>query len=594
MRKEILFSILISALLLAGVYFVSSGSFIIEGSQRQTYYNVTDMAGNKDSNPEAGPTWWNRLTNYTGNNSLVLTNNRIALYFNFTINNTNTSVTSGNFSGNISNITITINRTTFPNLFELGIGSGNFSNTSGAVFQNNVINVRTIVFFNYTGGLDEMRDDWRRGIFTVNISVNGTGNTNTETLGSISINASNASNGGSAVVSFSIGVDSRKPRITNINVSVGSIVMRVDNVTRQVYVPNSSNITIQATITDANLWNDVRYNLSNINITVLWNATGGLIQNQSSGTTINLTNMTNITSCTFAQGANGCVFQAVLSKHIPGFYEGANISFIIRASDYFHHTANSTTALDGFSAFNITIDNTAQDCEVTVPDGRFIVYRQHTVSCTGDVNETRLYEAESDVEICKDYNSCTGIYEPQSSGVRTLRCETKDNAGNSKACEKEVSVASRATIYSGEAAGPAAEVAPTALDISTELADVGLSTGQSTTFRYGTIDHIITIDSITTDSVTLTVDTISATIGSTQSKEFDLNADGTNDVKITLNRVLLNKADITLEKLAGASVEAPPEEVITEESSLTWLWIVLILIVVAIIVYLVISARKNR
>ena len=150
-------------------------------------------------------------------------------------------------------------------------------------------------------------------------------------------------------------------------------------------------------------------------------------------------------------------------------------------------------------------------------------------------------------------------------------------------------------MYAGESAGGVEVPTPTALDISKEAGTTGLSSGQSTTFKYETVDHTIKIDSITSDSVTVTVDgTISASIPSGGSKELDLTGDGTNDVKITLNRVLLNKADISIEKLAGATVE-PQKEIVQEKTTSTaWLWWVLIAIVLAVIIYLVVSAKKKK
>lgn len=91
--------------------------------------------------------------------------------------------------------------------------------------------------------------------------------------------------------------------------------------------------------------------------------------------------------------------------------------------------------------------NVRPSCEITIPDERFIIYREFTVSCSGYANETRLFEADSGIEICKDYRSCTGMYVPQESGTKIIRCETFDNFGNLGVCEKEINIYSRESIY---------------------------------------------------------------------------------------------------------------------------------------------------
>ncbi|MBU0929967.1 MAG: hypothetical protein KJ623_02755 [Nanoarchaeota archaeon] len=591
MKKEILNSIIITVLLISCVYFVVGG--LVEGiAFGSTNYNVTDSEGN--TTYSTGMNFWNYHTNYTGNNGtnlIAVSGNSRSLQFNFTLNNSGAEA----FNGNITNVTIAFLGGDY---LQINFISGNMTNHT-CIWQMNANDIRTITFYNSTCGLSNGTTDggpgkFTYGFFMVNVSLNGSqyNTNNLESLAvTIQINVTNLSRVYNDTQTFTIGTDNTAPRITAINISDGSVTQRVNSGTNRVYLTNSSNLTIQVTITDANIWwnntaiSDSRGGRGNIS--VWWNATGAATIGMGS----NQTNMTNITSCTFAEGVNGCVFQATLPKSLGSFSsEGGNLSFIIVASDYFEHTSNDTNSQKGY---NITFDNTAADCEITIPEGRFIIYRQHTVSCTGDINETRLYEGESDIEICKDYNSCTGTYSPQTSGTRTLRCETKDNAGNSKSCEKEVSVASRATVYDGEEAAPTA--APKALDISTQAQSTGLSTGQSTTFKYETIDHTIKIDSITSDSVTITVDDkISATIPSGQSKELDLTGDGTNDVKITLNRVLLNKADITVEKLAGATIEPQKEVTQEQKSSLAWLWWVLIAIIVIVIAYLVVSAKKKK
>ena len=608
MRKEILNSIIITILLITSVYFVKSG--LVEGNRKfNTYYNVTDAAGLTE---RTSSHWWNPYTNYTGNNTQMPNiRNYSLLFFNFTINNS----ANVNFNGNITNITIT-----FPTMFQLAKGSGNMSGTGcgGVGFSNSfnmtLLNTTQIsLLANSTfGGLSNGTSGHINNntcVIQLNVTTNGTGNTNTDIMGYININvtAQNLTGpimnnvSGPATISsiyLLVGVDSAAPDISNVQVTDGIVTQTLGIGTQAITLSNSSNITIYATIKDANLWSNLtvdrytRPNSGRSNITLWWNTSGsGAVRRGNINA--NSTNMTNLTSCTWAEAATGCVFYATLPRLGAQQQEGGNLSFIITASDFFEHYSNASAA-GGIVGYNITFDNTAIDCEISIPDERFIAYRHYSLSCSGDANFTRLYESNSGVEICNTPNACSGDYSPQQSGILTLECETSDAASNKKTCTRDITVYSRESIYASEGAGTTVPT-PTALDISKEAGTTGLSSGQSTTFKYETVDHTIKIDSITSDSVTVTVDgTVSASIGSGQSKELDLTGDGTNDVKITLNRVLLNKADISIEKLAGATVE-PQKEVVQEKTtSMAWLWWVLIVIVLAVIIYLVISAKKKK
>ncbi len=598
MRKEILYSVLITVLLLTGVYFVVSSGIKEGNGLTDTFYNVSS-SGNINLT-------WNKYTNYTyGNGSAGgLIPDTHSLYFNFTIRNNDTV-----FSGNISNITIN-----FSSMFQVDLNSwkGNITPCLGGTpsfEQNASTDLYSLVFYNKTnttagltnGSGDSGNVAYSNCTFQLNASINGTGikgvNGSSEITGPIVITVRNGS-GSSDTLTFTVGIDSQAPRITNINVTVGSVTQLVGANTPKIIIQNTSNITIMATITDANIWRNNTANKNtggnkDGNFTIWWNASGsGPVKIGNANT--NSTNMTNLSSCTWAEGANGCTFYAVLPQLGNQQIEFGNMSFVITASDYFEHASNASL-VGGVVGYNITFDNSASDCEITLPSEMYIIYREIPVTCSGDSNATRLYESDSGVEVCNGIGGCEGTYIPQESGTRTLECVTTDAAGNSKLCSTTLSINSRASIYAGEAAAPSGTTpTPSALDVSKEAGTTGLTAGESTTFKYGTIDHTIKIDSLTSDSVTLTVDTISATIGSGESKEFDLNADGTNDVKVTLNKILLNKADISVEKLAGASTEAPTPVTQAQGTSLTWLWIVLILIVVAIIVYLLVSARKNK
>ena len=185
--------------------------------------------------------------------------------------------------------------------------------------------------------------------------------------------------------------------------------------------------------------------------------------------------------------------------------------------------------------------------------------------------------------------SCTGDYTATPLGEPDILCTISDKAGNlvsSDLITIRISSSGGSTGSSGGGGSSSSSIVQEVLDISTEPQTAGIYSKQSTTFRYDSIDHIVTVESLTADSAILNIDNkITETLKVGDSKEFDLTSDNKNDIKITLNKILLNKADITIEKLAGATAEQQ-KETVTKKSSLWWLWMVLVVVIIGISVYI--------
>jgi len=221
-----------------------------------------------------------------------------------------------------------------------------------------------------------------------------------------------------------------------------------------------------------------------------------------------------------------------------------------------------------------------------------------TISCSGsdDLNETSLELLIGGTNVCTNAPSglqksasCSYDYKASSLGNIEILCTYSDKATNLVTQTNIFTV--RTSTSTGPSSGPSGGPTKT-LDITQEKQTIQLPPKQYVNFRYDQLDHTITILSITSDSATISIDNkITDTIQIKQSKEFDLNNDGINDIKITLNKILLNKADITVEKLEGATQEVQ-QVTTTKKTSLLWLWSVLIIVII-VGLYLFLNKRKH-
>ncbi len=182
-------------------------------------------------------------------------------------------------------------------------------------------------------------------------------------------------------------------------------------------------------------------------------------------------------------------------------------------------------------------------------------------------------------------------------GSYTIKCEAEDKAGHKSSISSTFSVY-YSHVTEGAGVGPSA------------AADIDLSTLEETTIteKQGVISTF-TLDGITVHTLkikavdeiagTVTIiiesDPIEITLKIMETKEVDVDADGTNDISVTLNKIVNGAADITTKRLAPLPAkevpteEVPPTEKPTEEitptseaPSKTWLWILIIVIVIVI------------
>ena len=203
-------------------------------------------------------------------------------------------------------------------------------------------------------------------------------------------------------------------------------------------------------------------------------------------------------------------------------------------------------------------------------------------------------------------------------GTYTVRCRVTDNVGNYKEVDTTsvndftVSVSSAGGGAAGAGAGGAGAAVSFDVDFTTSpQATFKASQGRVKSFSFdGVTKHTITFNEVASDSVTLVIasDPITVILNSGQSKSIDVNADGTNDMKVQLNGVENDVADVTVTKLeeGAAKVKAEEEQArgaaeAGEEGrevtpvagrSLAWLWWTLIVIVAIVAIGYYVNKRK--
>lgn len=106
----------------------------------------------------------------------------------------------------------------------------------------------------------------------------------------------------------------------------------------------------------------------------------------------------------------------------------------------------------------------------------------------------------------------------------------------------------------------------------TEISEgtLSIAEGSTRTFSFdGATEHTLEVTEITEDSATITVTSvpITRTLRVGGSEEFDINEDGINDLKVTLNAITEGIADLTVAKLEEGAKIVAEEEIATAEAA---------------------------
>lgn len=94
---------------------------------------------------------------------------------------------------------------------------------------------------------------------------------------------------------------------------------------------------------------------------------------------------------------------------------------------------------------------------------------------------------------------------------------------------------------------------------------------------------IISVDEVA-GNVTLTIESKYIILNVNESKEVDVDSDGTNDLNMTLNKIIDGMADITIKKTVAVPIEKPKEITPTEKGESLGQYFVMIGIILALII----------
>lgn len=318
-------------------------------------------------------------------------------------------------------------------------------------------------------------------------------------------------------------------------------------------------------------------------------------------------------------------------------------SYADNASFEFYITVNNTddnyTAVAGPYRFEID-DAAPAEPTMTAPADRTINPRGSiTYSCESSDAEagtikikwklskpdsTTVTKVFDDVTTNKQSVTFTGD-DTSAVGTYTVYCTSLDAVGkeitHTSTTGENFQVLSSAVTYAGGGeeggeAGPSFDVDFSASDSAT----LRVPEGTIKTFTFdGKTEHSITFKEVTETTATLEIAstpiTLTLVIGET--KNVDINADGTNDLAVKLNSISNGKADVTISKLKEgadkvvqqetgtqqppaqeqppAGQEGVPQEQVEEQGGSTaWIWITLIVVVAVVIVgYLLLKKKKQ-
>jgi hypothetical protein len=194
-------------------------------------------------------------------------------------------------------------------------------------------------------------------------------------------------------------------------------------------------------------------------------------------------------------------------------------------------------------------------------------------------------------------------------GIFQINCSASDSSGNinSSLAEFEIVPKVRADTFNEDKATekPKGEilVAPgttSEIALKTEGEARLMAEGSSLTFRFKNEQHTLKVIDVTKNDVEVEISSehIKFRLKKGESKEVDLDNDGSNDVEVTLNMILSKKADIIVSVLSQPIKEEKeevnlPSKRIVQRTNISWTPILIVLIVI-IVLFLMIYYFKHR
>ncbi len=536
-------------------------------------------------------------------NSSVWTKGGEIETINFTINYT------GNASITGANITVPTNGYNI-----------RFWNTSINATSNGVENFTWWTFYNRTSNILSMENRTNPQNSTLlvnrslNIWLNVTAENGTEGVFVWTLNISdNSSASATETVTFRTYVDGMPPRLYGINITDGTntLIASNGNLNNTKYLLPEVNLTVYAVLNDSTF--DV-----NSSVMLIYNTTGPATKATGKVIMMNITN-----------GVRGTPY--LLSAILPaGTANDTNFtSFLFVANDTFNQVYTTS------GLFNFTIDGTNPSITVTAPATTTIdTSASITYSCSAtDASPlTYLWTLTKPNSQTKTVTTTSVTFtgaDTQGAGTYSLTCKVTDEVGHEVTSAIKQFTAHLTSTTSGGTSGGSSGGdsggAEAEVKVDHNLAkeadatiEVAKKEGQSTTISLDSkTSHTVKFKKVTSSSVTLVIesDPVEVTLSVGESKQLDLDGDGSNELEVTLEsisggaaKVVMKKiAQTAVEKVAPAPSETTPSEttpsettpttggeaVKKESSSLTWLWVLIIVVIIVAIVVVIIKKKKK-
>ena len=453
--------------------------------------------------------------------------------------------------------------------------SGNASvdvNTAVVTMTNETSTTTTALFTGVIADAQTLDSNFTTFVFVVNDTLN-------------QIRYHNNTDDGGADYPFKIEVNSTIPRIGFVNITDantttgGNTVSIVSSDTSTKYLKSGQDWIFNVETTGDNRTSTTDG---------LDNQTGVVLYYTNNGSAVSTTvyeNKIDVENLSSISGSGLGIYSVAIPA---GEINDTNVSnFLLvmtSARDNYTTLFSGSITADG-TVPTSTISTTDTDNQISV--GNTIKY-----TCTSSDTASDVAGSKYTFELVKP-GSVTITYADQGSsytfsstdtgtaGIYTVKCKAEDNVGNvGSFASKELTVlysAGAAAGGGGEGGGGAAAVEVTFdvdfTTLETATASLSIAEGSSRTFSFdGATTHTIRVTSLSDTSAVIRIesDPVEVTLGISEAKEVDINDDGINDLKVTLNAIANGVADIAIEKLErGAAIIAEEETRAREEAEVT-------------------------
>lgn len=459
-----------------------------------------------------------------------------------------------------------------------------YSPNSGA--SSDIPGNATIYLVFYLNQTTSTNDEKYDNAWTITVNTNSTSVTNTQTR--------------------YFGVDDLAPRIKSFNISDGvkSLTSRDGNFngTDNLGYFNSTDLNVSILLTE--------YNRENLTIFWTWNGTTVAASNATYGISFDGTNKVGImsTGClTEDTDTQECLYSFNIKA--GNFTSGSTYSIRLWANDSFNQQSNFT---NGGIGYNFTIDGSIPSGNIVLEKTTYFAADNIKIKCeasdsiSSPTATIKITKPSSKIitKLVGANDAFTYIFkntDTNEAGKYLVDCTIEDQGGN-KIDLTQTSF--RAFFSDTSSGGEEGEVAPVAkTDIaSVESGIISGKQGESKTFTIdGTTAHSIEFMEVTLTSVKMKIQSepVEITLDIGKSMNVDVDGDGANDIKVTLNSIEDGLAKVEVINLAkveereeGLTPEIPE---VTEQGSKLGVWItVLVIIIVIGVGYYLLKSKKSK